>query len=198
MPCSWFASNANCTGLVFGLSQMLIAQDLILLCLSGLIVDCQFGWDLKFFENFDSSAFTFFLPEGLSEAFIKCETPLHSAFLFQIWKHISDAICHAIYACAWMKCLCIVSLLCFSFYQIATFSPMHTLQACWCSLFFLCLRRYSCFNTCLSHRISLFVLWNETFLFKPLSMKHKAFHLYALDFTALVLSINSAWIMKNY
>ena len=86
---------------------MLIAQDFNLVICLGLHLWCQFGWDLKFFEDFDSLEFIFFLLEGLSEAFIKCETLLHSVFLFQIRKHISDAICHAMYDCAWMKCLCI-------------------------------------------------------------------------------------------
>ena len=36
------------------------------------------------------------------------------------------------------------------------------------------------------------------FLFNPLSRKHRAFRSYAFDFTTLVLSINSAWIMKNH
>ena len=177
---------------------MLIAQDLLLLHLSGLTVDCQFGWDLEFFEDFGSMEFIFFLSEGLFEAFIRCETLLHSAFIFQIGKHITDAVCRAMYDCAWMKCSCIgfhFMLFC----KFATFSPIHTLQACWCSLFLLCLRRYIfCLDTCLSHRILLFVLGNGTFLFEPLSIKHRAFRLCALDFTTLVLSINSTWIMKNY
>ena len=63
----------------------------------------------------------------------------------------------------------------FLFIKFATFSPMHTLQACWCSLSLLCLRRYFCTDTCLSHRILLFVFGNETFLFKPLNMKKKDF-----------------------
>ena len=50
----------------------------------------------------------FFPSEGLSEAFIGRKTFFfHSASLFQIRKHISNAMCHAMYDCAWMKCLSI-------------------------------------------------------------------------------------------
>ena len=110
--------------------------------------------------------------------------------------------------CIWcsMSCnvwLCMNEMLMhwFSFYvfliKFATFSSMHTLQAYWCSLFLLCLRRYFCLDTCLSYRILLFVLGNRTFLFDPLSIKHRAFRLCVLDYTTFVLSINFAWIMKN-
>ena len=111
--CSGFASDADRTGLQLGSPRMLIAQDLILFIRLGLHLWCQF------FEDFDPSDIISFLPEGLFETFIRCETPLYSAFLFQIWNHISDAICHAMYDCAWVKCLCIgFTFMFFSFYQI--------------------------------------------------------------------------------
>ena len=119
--CSCFASDVDCTWLNFGSPRMLIAQDLILFIHLGSHLWCQFGWDLKFFEDFDSLEFIFFLPEGLSEAFIGCKTLLHSAFLFQIRKHVSDAVCRVMYDCAWMKCLCICfhfMFFSFFFYQI--------------------------------------------------------------------------------
>ena len=179
--------------------HMLIAQDLFLLRLSGLTVDCQFGWDLKFFENFDSSDFIFFLSEGLSKAFIGCKTLFHSAFILQIgktciwcsmswnvWLYMNEMLMH------WFLFYV------FLFIKFATFLPVHTLQAYWCSLFLFCPRRYFRLDTCPSRRILLFVLGNRTFLFDPLSIKHMTFRLCALDFTPLVLSINSAWIMKNY
>ena len=178
----WFASDADYTRLNLGSPWMLTAQDLILFRLrcwlhktsscfasdanhTGLLFDsicldlhlwCQFGWDLKFFEDFDSLEFIFFLPEGLSKAFVGCKTLLHSAFLFQIKKHVSDAVCRVMYDCAWMKCSCIGFHFMF-FFKLATFSPMHSLQACWCSLFLLCLRRYFCLDTCPSHRILFFL-----------------------------------------
>ena len=103
-------------------ARMLIAQDLLLLRLSGLIVDCQFGWDLKFFEDFDSMEFILFLPEGLSEAFIRCGTLLHSAFISQIEKHVSDAVCRVMYDYAWMKCSRIgFHFMFFSLHQICHF-----------------------------------------------------------------------------
>ena len=50
-----------------------------------------------------------FLPEDLSKAFIGCKTLFYSVFLFQIRKHISDAMCecYVMYDLAWMKFLCI-------------------------------------------------------------------------------------------
>ena len=99
--------------LLFHLSLPSTASLVVLLTLSristclGLQLWCQFGWDLKILENFDLFELPFFLPEGLSESFIGCKTLFHFAYLFQIRKHISDAMCHAMYDCAWMKCLSI-------------------------------------------------------------------------------------------
>ena len=81
---------------------------------------------------------TFFLPEGFSKALIRCETFFYSTFLFQIRKHISDGMCecYVMYDFAWVKYLCIgFTFMVFSFIKFALFSPMHTLQVCWFSLF---------------------------------------------------------------
>ena len=45
-----------------------------------------------------------FSSEGLSKAFIECKTLFHSISLFQIRRQIFDAMCHAMYDCARMKC----------------------------------------------------------------------------------------------
>ena len=71
----------------------------------------------------------------------------------------------------------------FLFIKFATFLPVHTLQACWCSLFLFCPRRYFHLDTCPSRCVLLFVLGNRTFLFDPLSIKHMAFRLCSLGFT---------------
>ena len=165
--------------------------------LLGLTFDCHLGCDLEFFENSDLFEFLFFSSK-VFWSFYRVRDLLFLYSLFR-WKYITDAMleCYVIVH-EWDVCA-LDSFLCFFlFIKFAIFSPTCTLQAYWCSLFLLCLRRYFCLDTCLSHRILLFVFRNETFLFKPLSMKHKAFRLYALDFTTLVLSINFAWIMKNY
>ena len=86
-------------------------------------------------------------------------------------------MCHGKYDCAWMKCLCIrFTFMVFSFIKFANFSPVHTLRACWCSLFLFCPRRDFCLDACPSHRISFLVLgrknhscsslyaWNTGFL----------------------------------
>ena len=155
---------------------MLIAQDFISFFLHfsfftyWTYLERQFGWDLKLFENFDSSEFIFFLSEGLSEAFIRCETLLHSAFIFQIGRHVSDAVCRVMYGHAWMKCSYIgFHFMFFLFIKFATFLLVHTSQACWCSSFLLCLRKNFYLDTCLSRRILLFVLGDilfQTFQYK--------------------------------
>ena len=76
---------------------------------------------------FDSMEFIFFLPEGLSEAFIRCGTPLHSAFIFQIEKHVSNAVCRVMYDYVWMQCSFIgFHFMFFLFIKFATFLPVHT------------------------------------------------------------------------
>ena len=98
--------------------------------------------------------------EGLSKAFIGYKALFCPAFFFQIRKHVSDAMCE--YDFTWMKCLCIrFTFMIFSFIKITTFSAMHTLQACWCSLFLLFLKRYFCLDARPSHRILFFVLENK-------------------------------------
>ena len=144
---------------------------------------------------------TFFLLDGLFEAFIECKTFFHPTFFFQMRKHIFDAICHTMYDCAWMKCLCfkIHFYGLFLLLKFANFSPMHTLRACWCNLFLLYLRRYFYLDARSSHRISFFIFGTQKpFLFKHLRMRHEVFRLYALDSIIHVLLINSAWIMKNH
>ena len=70
----------------------------------GLTFDCQtwscfdFLWKTLICLNYLLSS------EGLSEAFIGYKIIFHSASLFQIRKKISDAMCHALYDCARMKC----------------------------------------------------------------------------------------------
>ena len=108
---SWFASDVDCTGL-----------NLVCLgCWLHRTYSCLFIWarirthtsdaslveiwsSLKILIHWILSSFS---PKGLSEAFIGCKTFLHSAFLFQMRKHVSDAVCCVMYDCAWMKCLCI-------------------------------------------------------------------------------------------
>ena len=75
-------------------------------CLPGLTFDCQIWLGFEILWKLWSVWITFFLPEGLYEAFIGLKTfSFYSAFMFQIRKHISDSICHAMYDYAWMKCL---------------------------------------------------------------------------------------------
>ena len=83
-----FASYADCTGLDFTFSFFTFLD---LPLSAGLDEICS---SLK---NFDSMELIFFLPEGHSEAFIRCGTLLHSAFIFQIGKHVSDAVCRVMY-----------------------------------------------------------------------------------------------------
>ena len=45
----------------------------------------------------------------------------------------------------------------------------------------------------------IFYSWKQTsFWFDPSSKRHWTFHLHALDFTTLALSMDSTWIMKNH
>ena len=176
-----FASYANCTGLDLVSPRMLIAQDFMFASyanctgldfifhhffLLGLTSECRFGWDLKFFEDFWFNG-TYLL------------SPRRSFWSFyQVWDsssfciHISDRE-----TCIWcsMSCdvwLCMNEMLILCFFlsiTFATFLPVHTLQACWCSFFLLCLRRYFYLDTCLSRRILLFVLGDilfQTFQYK--------------------------------
>ena len=154
--------------------RMLIAQDLIsffIFYFPGLTSECRFGWDLKLFENFDSSEFIFFLPEGLSEVFIWCKTLLHSAFILQIGKHVSDAVCMIVHE--W-DAHALVSLLCFFF---SSNFPL----SCLCIL---CrpvgvvplspvLGKISILI--LACRIVSYSSFLETFLFKPFSTKQHGF-----------------------
>ena len=123
---------------------------------------------------------SFCIPISNKKTYVCCNTSCN------IWLCMNEMLVH------WFQFYV------FLFIKFATFSLMHTLSACWCSLFLLYLKRYFCLDTCPLHHILFFVLRNETFLFKLLSMKRRTSHLYALDFTTLVLSIDSAWIMKNY
>ena len=166
---------------------MLIAQDWICSCLPGLnltasLIRIRNSLKLWFVWVF------FFLPECLFETFIWCETLFHSVLLFQIRKHISDAMCHAMYDCTWMKYLCIrFTFMVFFFIKFATFSPIHTLRACWCSLFLL-LGDISI--SMLAHRIMSLFLETKTVLVQAFMYETQVFS-YALDFTTLVLSLNS-------
>ena len=179
----FFASNVDCTRLEFGHSSGLTP-------LMPIWLRFEVLWRLEFIS---------FLPEGLSKAFIRGKTLLHSAFLFQIGKHMSDAICYAMYDCAWMKCLCIGFN--FMFFFSSNLPPF-----CPCILcrpvgaISLPSALGDIFVSIRACRIVSYLPFfgNETFLFKPLNMKHKTFLLYALDFTTLMSSINFAWLMKNY
>ena len=77
---------------------------------------CQTCWDSRLFESPWFWLNYLLSSEGLSKAFIGCETLFHSTSLFQMSKQISDAICHATYDCAWMKCPSIFWILFFSFF----------------------------------------------------------------------------------
>ena len=180
---------------------MLIAQDFVahayLIGLTPLMsgwLGSEILWKLRFVW------IIFFLPEGLSEAFIGYETPFHSTFLFQIRKHISDAMCecYVMYDFPWIKCLCIRFIFTvFSFIKFATFSSMHTLRACWCSLFLLYLRRYFCLDTYPSRCILFFVLGNKTHSCLSLYVWKAGFFVFVfLDLATLVSSINFSRIMK--
>ena len=130
---------------------------------------------MKFFENFDLFGLPSFSPKIFLKLLSDART-FHSAFLFQIRKHISDAMCHAMYDYAWMKCLFIrFTFMIFSFIKIATFSPMHTLRACWCSLFLFYLRRYFYIDACLLHRISFFALGNKATLVQAFTHETQGF-----------------------
>ena len=161
----WFDSNVDRTGLnLVGLTlDHQFGCVLTLSCMFtwlDLHLWCQSGYDSKFFEKLWSVWITFFPLEGLSKAFIECKTLFPLTFFFQIRKHISDVMCHAMYDCAWMKCLCIrFTFMVFSFIKFANFSPMHTLRACLCSSF--SVRRYFCLDACPSHHISFFTLENK-------------------------------------
>ena len=75
-------------------------------CLS----DWTYTFDARLVDIFWETliCLNYLLPsEGLFEPFIECKTLFHSASLFQIRKQISDAMCRAMYDCAWMKCLSI-------------------------------------------------------------------------------------------
>ena len=177
---------------------MLIAQDFIwFVYLLRLTLDCQFGcvltlscmltwldlhlwcqgdWDSRFFENSDLFEFPSFSPKVFLKLLSSARPFFHSAFFFQIRKHISDAMCHAMYDRAWMKCLCIrFTFMVFSFIKFANFSPMHPLRACWCSLFLLCPIRDFCLDSCLLHRISFFVLGNKNHSCSSLYVQNTCF-----------------------
>ena len=90
---------------------MLIAQDLIwftldadyaglnLVYLPRLTLDCQGGWDLRFFENSDLFELSSFSPKIFLKLLSSARPFFHPAFFFQLRKHISDAMyeCHVMY-----------------------------------------------------------------------------------------------------
>ena len=62
----------------------------------------QLSWDLGFFENSDLFEISFFLfPQRSFWSFYQVHDPFHSASLFQTRKHISDAMCYAMYDHEW-------------------------------------------------------------------------------------------------
>ena len=144
---------------------MLNAQDLsLLICKLTWTYPWLLGW-LGFMVLWKlwSIWIIFFFSEGLSEAFIGCETLFHSTFLFQIRKHMSNAICecHVMIVHEWNVCALDSLLWSFLLLKFAIFSPIHTLRAHWCSLFLLYLRRYFPLDAYPLHRISFFVLGTQ-------------------------------------
>ena len=85
--CSGFASDANCTGLALGSPRMLIAQDLILLCLSGLTTDCQF-FTFSFIFHLDLSSIASSSHHFFIIFFTYLDLPL-SASLIVLWLYHS-------------------------------------------------------------------------------------------------------------
>ena len=116
-----FASNADCTGLNLvhlecwlhktqsGSPLKLIAHDLILGISAWTHPWLPVWLGFEILWKLRSIWIIIFLPENLSKAFIECKTLFYSVFLFQIRKHISDAMCecYVMYDLAWMKFLCI-------------------------------------------------------------------------------------------
>ena len=153
------------------------------------------------YDNSDLFELLSFSPKVFLKLLSRCEILFHSAFLFQIKKHIFDAVCecYVMYDFAWMKCLCIrFTFMVFSFIKFANFSLMHTLRICWYNLFLLYLRIYFCLDSCPLHHISFFVLGNKKHSYSSLYVRNTGlFRFYTINFTILVLSINFAWIIKN-
>ena len=214
---TWVASDAECTRFNLGLPRMLNAHDLILVCLECWLHRISFGlprmlivqdFILLIFAwtyTFDASLIrirnslklqfvwvSFFLPESLSEAFIKCETLFHSVLLFQI-RNIYLMQCMIVHE--WNVCALDSLLWFFSLLNLPPSRP-----CIFCGLvgtIFFCSALEDISVSMLAHRIiSRFSLFEtKPFLFKPLCMKYRFFR---SDFTTLALSINFAWIMKNH
>ena len=149
--------------------------------------------------KFKSIWIIFFLPEGLSEAFIGCKT-LHSCFRWEedicLMQYANVMQCMILHE---RKCPCIkfISFI-LSLLDLPLSHPC-TLHGSVVFVYFFYPKKQFYLDIFQPRRISFFHFWKQThFLFNHLSMKHRTFRLYALDFTTLALSINFAWIMKNH
>ena len=181
-----FASYADCTGLTLVTSVWTYRWLLVWLRFEAL---WEFWFIRIYLLSLRRSFWSFYRVQDPSSFCIHTsdrKTCIWCSMSYNVWLCMNEMLVH------WFQFYV------FLFIKFVTFSPMHTLQAYWCSLSLLCLRGYFCLDTCPLHRILLFVLGNETFPFETLSIKHRFFRLCALDFTALVFLINFAWIMKTY